>query len=179
MLPRLWNGVSNKSSGAVEVGLQRLQPSSLSRSVDAGVPSSANTDIPSSVSADVLSSGGVSQPVVMSPVNVRGSRSAPIVYRRKSKGVCGQQQSLIQDTVPVFVDASGASGFQPMQPALSNIPVVSSNLQPDLQPAHSDSPVVSSDLQPDPQPTCSVSAQSVHDASTSDSVLGSGPSCLV
>ncbi|KAL4295800.1 hypothetical protein GQ457_12G006140 [Hibiscus cannabinus] len=92
----------------------------------------------SPVVVEVPSSGGcVSQHVVLTLINARGSRSAPIVYRRKAKAVCDQQQSIAensclqpaQDISGVLVDSSV---LQPVQ-GVSISPVAS----PDLQSNHS------------------------------------------
>ncbi|KAK9028637.1 hypothetical protein V6N11_025789 [Hibiscus sabdariffa] len=73
----------------------------------------------SPVVVEVPSSGGcVSQPVVLTPINARGSRSAPIAYRRKAKAVYDQQKSI-----------AGNSCLQPAQD-ISGVPVDSSALQP-------------------------------------------------
>ncbi|KAK9006170.1 hypothetical protein V6N11_035215 [Hibiscus sabdariffa] len=114
--------------------------------------------------------------MILSPINARGSRSAPIVYRSKAKSVFGQQQTIAENSclqpdqtvsdVPV-----GNSTLQPVQ-NVSARPVVSSDLQSD--------PVVSSEMQSDPivsselqsERTASIStgqtARSVSDHAISD-----------
>ncbi|KAL4339315.1 hypothetical protein GQ457_08G013570 [Hibiscus cannabinus] len=124
----LGTALSDPSSNASEGGgLQLLQPGSL---VSQGGFQSSPVGVEAPSSGDY-----VSQPMIMSPMNARGSRSAPIVYRRKAKTVFGQQQSIV-----------GNSCLQPAQ-TVSGVPVDNSTLQP-IQNV-SARPVVSSGLQSD------------------------------
>ncbi|KAK8511422.1 hypothetical protein V6N12_038026 [Hibiscus sabdariffa] len=141
MLPKLWNGITSTS----------VQRPSLNKSAVLREPSSNASkgggfqSSPARVEAPSLGDH-VSQPMILSPINARGSRSAPIVYRRKAKSVFGQQQAIAENSclqpaqtvsdVPV-----GNSTLQPVQ-NVSARPVVSSDLQSD--------PVVSSEMQSDP-----------------------------
>ncbi|KAK9042298.1 hypothetical protein V6N11_017375 [Hibiscus sabdariffa] len=143
MLPKLWNGITSKS----------VQRPSLNKSAGTALPEPSSNASEgdgfqsSPVSVEAPSSGDhVSQPMIMSPINARGSRSTPIVYRRKAKSVFGQQQSIagnscLQPAQTVSGVPVGNSTLQPVQ-NVSARPVVSSDLQSD--------PVVSSDLQSDP-----------------------------
>ncbi|KAK9042431.1 hypothetical protein V6N11_017505 [Hibiscus sabdariffa] len=154
MLPKLWNGITSTS----------VQRPSLNKSAGTALPEPSSNASEgggfqsSPVSVEAPSSGDhVSQPMILSPINARGSRSAPIVYRRKAKSVFGQQQSI-----------AGNSCLQPAQTVsgvlvdLQSDPVVSSEMQSD--------PVVSSELQS--ERTASIStgqtARSVSDHAISD-----------
>ncbi|KAL4354862.1 hypothetical protein GQ457_06G019540 [Hibiscus cannabinus] len=130
--------------------------------------------------------GCVSQPVVLSPTDARSSivssqsvapgpmvpsRSVqePIVYRRKSKSLCGQQQHMIESSTAQSVPSHCSTprpvsySFSTAQPVQNHSSgVASSSIQKEL--------VCQDDVSVDPVPFSVVPSNSSSSASTSSSV---------